>query len=63
MDTNTAHLLICLSHRRSLLNILQNYDQWENYFDQIGVNPDKANLLGLLTNMFTIGSILSMFIV
>ena len=50
MDTNTVHLLICLSHRRSLLNILQNYDQWENYFDHIGVNPDKAN--GVKFEMF-----------
>lgn len=42
---------------------MQQYDYWEKYFDHIGTNPDKSNLLGLLTNMFTIGSILSMFTV
>ncbi|RVX74962.1 hypothetical protein B0A52_01239 [Exophiala mesophila] len=47
----------------SLLNLLQQYDYWESYFDDIGTDPDKSNLLGLLTNMFTIGSILSMFTV
>jgi hypothetical protein len=48
---------------RSLLNLLQQYNYWESYFDDVGTDPDKANLLGLLTNMFTIGSILSMFTV
>jgi len=47
----------------SLLNLLQSYDYWEEYFDDIGTDASKSNLLGLLTNMFTIGSILSMFIV
>ncbi|KAH8809249.1 general substrate transporter [Xylogone sp. PMI_703] len=47
----------------SLLNLLQQYDYWENYFDHIGTDSSKSNLLGLLTNMFTIGSIISMFIV
>jgi sugar porter (SP) family MFS transporter len=47
----------------SLLNLLQQYDYWEAYFNDVGKDPAQANLLGLLTNMFTIGSILSMFIV
>ena len=47
----------------SLLNLLQQYDYWEAYFDHVGTDKTKANLLGLLTNMFTIGSILSMFAV
>lgn len=47
----------------SLLNLLQSYDYFESFFDDIGTDPDKANLLGLLTNMFTVGSILSMFVV
>lgn len=47
----------------SLLNLLQQYDYWESYFDDIGTDKTKSNLLGLLTNMFTIGSILSMFAV
>jgi hypothetical protein len=42
---------------------LQQYDYWESYFGKVGTDPSKANLLGLLTNMFTIGSIISMFIV
>jgi hypothetical protein len=42
---------------------LQQYDYWESYFDNVGTDESKANLLGLLTNMFTIGSILSMFTV
>ncbi|KAE9375030.1 general substrate transporter [Stipitochalara longipes BDJ] len=46
----------------SLLNLLQQYDYWESYFHKVGTDPHKANLLGLLTNMFTIGSIVSMFI-
>jgi hypothetical protein len=58
----TAHLLIRLISR-SLLNLLQQYDYWESFFGNIGNDKSKANLLGLLTNMFTIGSILSMFIV
>jgi hypothetical protein len=52
-----------LYYNRSLLNLLQSFDYWETYFDDIGTDPSKSNLLGLLTNMFTIGSILSMFIV
>jgi hypothetical protein len=48
---------------RSLLNLLQQYDYWETYFNHVGTDKTKANLLGLLTNMFTIGSIISMFIV
>jgi hypothetical protein len=51
---------------RSLLNLLQNYDYWERYFDNIGglhATAHQTSLLGLLTNMFTIGSIASMFIV
>ena len=51
---------------RSLLNLVQNYDAWEGFFNDIGqsdVSAHKTSLLGLLTNMFTIGSILSMFIV
>ncbi|PMD41599.1 general substrate transporter [Hyaloscypha variabilis F] len=47
----------------SLLNLLQQYDYWETYFNHVGTDKTKANLLGLLTNMFTIGSIISMFIV
>ncbi|KIX92569.1 uncharacterized protein Z520_11745 [Fonsecaea multimorphosa CBS 102226] len=47
----------------SLLNLLQQYDFWEAYFHNVGTDPSKSSLLGLLTNMFTIGSILSMFIV
>ena len=47
----------------SLLNTVQSMNYWENYYDQIGVDKHKSNLLGLLTNMFTIGSIVSMFIV
>jgi MFS family permease len=47
----------------SLLNLLQQYDYWESFFGNIGNDKSKANLLGLLTNMFTIGSIISMFIV
>ena len=48
---------------RSLLNLLQQYDYWESYFNNVGTDKTKSNLLGLLTNMFTIGSILSMFTV
>jgi hypothetical protein len=50
---------------RSLLNEIQNYGHWETFFDDIGdsnVSAHKTSLLGLLTNMFTIGSIVSMFI-
>ncbi|KIW24258.1 uncharacterized protein PV07_09986 [Cladophialophora immunda] len=47
----------------SLLNLLQQYDYWETYFHHVGTDKNKSNLLGLLTNMFTIGSILSMFTV
>ncbi|KAJ9150542.1 General substrate transporter [Coniochaeta hoffmannii] len=47
----------------SLLNTVQSMNFWEDYYDQIGVDKTKSNLLGLLTNMFTIGSIVSMFIV
>jgi hypothetical protein len=42
---------------------LQQYDYWETYFHHVGTDANKSNLLGLLTNMFTIGSILSMFTV
>jgi hypothetical protein len=55
--------LLNLFCSRSLLNLLQQYDYWEAYFDDVGNDPTKSNLLGLLTNMFTIGSILSMFTV
>jgi MFS family permease len=47
----------------SLLNTVQSMSYWENYYDNIGTDKSKSNLLGLLTNMFTIGSIVSMFIV
>jgi sugar porter (SP) family MFS transporter len=50
----------------SLLNTVQQMDDWENYFDNVGSDTaDKAtqSKMGLLTNMFTIGSIISMFIV
>ncbi|KAL1862600.1 hypothetical protein VTK73DRAFT_6736 [Phialemonium thermophilum] len=47
----------------SLLNTVQQFDYWERYFDNVGTDPAKSNDLGLLTNMFTIGSIISMFIV
>ncbi|KAJ5626338.1 hypothetical protein N7510_002647 [Penicillium lagena] len=50
----------------SLLNLLQNYNYWEKYFGNIGnihASAHQASMLGLLTNMFTIGSIISMFIV
>ncbi|KAL2064513.1 hypothetical protein VTL71DRAFT_3650 [Oculimacula yallundae] len=47
----------------SLLNLLQQYDYWEAYFDHVGTDKSKSNLLGLLTNMFTIGAIVSMFTV
>lgn len=47
----------------SLLNTVQQFDYWESYFDQVGTDPSKSSQLGLLTNMFTIGSIVSMFIV
>lgn len=42
---------------------MQAFKYWENYFDNIGNDPNLSNKLGLLTNMFTIGSIVSMFIV
>ena len=51
---------------RSLLNLIQNYTHWETYFDGIGestATAHQASMMGLLTNMFTIGSIISMFIV
>ena len=51
---------------RSLLNLIQNYNHWETYFGDIGqstATAHQASMMGLLTNMFTIGSILSMFIV
>lgn len=51
---------------RSLLNEIQNYNAWESFFDDIGdshVTAHQTSMLGLLTNMFTIGSIISMFIV
>lgn len=38
-------------------------DWWEEYYDHIGTDKSLTNKLGLLTNMFTIGSIVSMFIV
>lgn len=47
----------------SLLNTIQQFNYWESYFDHIGTDKSKSNQLGLLTNMFTIGSIVSMFIV
>jgi sugar porter (SP) family MFS transporter len=47
----------------SLLNLLQQYNYWESYFDHVGTLKSKTSLLGLLTNMFTIGSIISMFTV
>jgi len=56
----------------SLLNTYQQFDSWEAYFGEIGApqlangkdNPKyNPNRLSLLTNMFTIGSIVSMFIV
>ncbi|KAB5527920.1 hypothetical protein GE09DRAFT_1149594 [Coniochaeta sp. 2T2.1] len=47
----------------SLLNTVQTFDWWEDFFDQVGVDPHQSSRLGLLTNMFTIGSIVSMFIV
>ncbi len=42
---------------------MQQFNYWEDYFDNVGTDPSKSNELGLLTNMFTIGSIISMFIV
>ncbi len=47
----------------SLLNTVEQFDYWENYFDHVGTDPSQSSRLGLLTNMFTIGSIVSMFIV
>ncbi|SPQ26693.1 6676615b-7302-462e-931b-d0e4b2b581d6 [Thermothielavioides terrestris] len=47
----------------SWLNTVQQFDYWENYFDHVGTADNQKNMLGLLTNMFTIGSIVSMFIV
>ena len=47
----------------SLLNTVQQFDAWENYFDNVGRDKSKSSELGLLTNTFTIGSIVSMFIV
>lgn len=61
----TRRLLIRLLSR-SLVNLLQQYNYWEKFFGEIGNDKSpgyNANLLGLLTNMFTIGSIISMFIV
>ena len=57
--------LITSLDSRSLLNEIQNYNHWETFFDDIGesdVSAHKTSLLGLLTNMFTIGSIISMFL-
>jgi sugar porter (SP) family MFS transporter len=42
---------------------MQLFDTFENYFNHIGTDKSQANMLGLLNNAFTIGSILSMFIV
>jgi len=47
----------------SLLNTVQQFDAWETYFNHVGTDPAQSSQLGLLTNMFTIGSILSMFLV
>lgn len=47
----------------SLLNTVEQFDYWEEYFNHVGEDPAQSNMLGLLTNMFTIGSIISMFIV
>lgn len=47
----------------SLLNTVQQFESWEIYFGHVGTDPAQTNMLGLLTNMFTIGSIISMFIV
>ncbi|OIW25648.1 general substrate transporter [Coniochaeta ligniaria NRRL 30616] len=47
----------------SLLNTVEQFDYWEDYFNHVGVDASLQNKLGLLTNMFTIGSIVSMFIV
>ncbi|KAH8664679.1 general substrate transporter [Xylariales sp. PMI_506] len=48
----------------SLLNTVEQFDFWENYYNQIGnADSGQSSKLGLLTNMFTIGSIVSMFIV
>jgi MFS family permease len=42
---------------------VQQFDYWEKYFHNVGLDASQSNKLGLLTNMFTIGSIVSMFIV
>ncbi len=42
---------------------MQQFNYWEDYFGNVGTDPSQSNELGLLTNMFTIGSIVSMFIV
>ena len=42
---------------------MQQFNYWEDYFGDVGTDASKSNELGLLTNMFTIGSIVSMFIV
>ncbi|KAF9889654.1 hypothetical protein FE257_007162 [Aspergillus nanangensis] len=47
----------------SLLNTVQQFEYWESYFDNVGTDASQSSRLGLLTNMFTIGSIISMFIV
>jgi hypothetical protein len=47
----------------SLLNTVQQFNSWDSYFDHVATDKAKASELGLLTNMFTIGSIVSMFIV
>jgi hypothetical protein len=47
----------------SLLNTVQQFKSWDEYFDHVATDKAQASNLGLLTNMFTIGSIVSMFIV
>jgi len=47
----------------SLFNNMQQFDTFEAYFNKIGTDKSQQNMLGLLTNAFTIGSIVSMFIV
>ena len=41
-----------------LVNTVQQIEKWENYFPEV----DDNNKLGLLVNMFNIGSILSFFV-
>lgn len=65
-SSGVARLWLTVAYRM-LVNTSQQIDRWKQYFPRTQVGPDNPqeiadSWLGLLVNMFNIGSILSFFL-